>query len=162
MSGLHVNFTDQEASSEARVYTPVPTGWYKATVYEIEDAECGSESKNPGKPYWKLTLKCSQDGEYEGRNFWTNVMLFDGALYSLTQLLKATGYNVSSGDFEVPDPDELIGKEVVVSVARQLDKYAMKDAPPDEPRIFKNEVKGFKAVDGFQTGAAKGKGSLLP
>jgi hypothetical protein len=170
MSGLHVNFTDKEATSEARVFTAVQTGWYLCSVYEIEEAECGPNSKNPGKPFWKLTLSCLQEGDLEGRRFWTNVMLFEGALYSLKQLLQACGYDITPGEFEVPDPDELVGKEVVASIAKVLDTYKMEHEAEDGERFFKNEVKGFKSVDELegkiklagQGAVGGGKGSLLP
>jgi len=161
--GLHVNFTGEEASSEARVLKPAPNGWYHCTVFEIEEKEAGDEAKNPGAPYWAVTLQCIQEGDHYKRRFWDNVMLFNGALYSLAQLMKALGYDIKQEDFEVPDIEEVIGKEVLISVARVRDKYNEKKMGDGEA-IFKNEVKGYKAVDDATLSAIgkTGKTSLLP
>jgi hypothetical protein len=142
--GLRVNFTDKEASSEARDFTPVPAGKYKAVITEDSAwAECGPESKNPGKPYWNLNLLI-EEGPYSGRHIFTNVMLFDGALYSLSQLMKALGYDIESGEFEVPQLEELLTQSVGVQVkiqAKTTDKKSGKEY--DE----RNEVRGFLPAD---------------
>lgn len=173
MAGLQVNFTNDEADSEARVFAPAPTGWYKCSIFDIEEAESTSE-KNPGKPYWKLTLQCTQEGDHFKRRFWGNVMLWDGALYSLAQLMKAVGREIpKDGTFEIPDPEELIGIEILVSVAKQRDTYQMEkpEYDPSEGVIFKNDVKGYKplddaildAISGQSSGKGSGKSkSLLP
>lgn len=147
---LHVNFTDQEASSEARDFTPIPSGWYHVALTDGSIEECGPESKNAGKPYWKVELTV-QDGPYENRKVFSNVMLFDGALYSLSQLLKACGYDVESGTLEVPTIDELIGKtfEIRVKVQAATEKY---DA--------RNDVKGFRVMQ-HASGVSTGS-SMLP
>lgn len=167
MMGLQVNFTNQEAESEARVFTTAPTGWYQCAIFDIEEAECGPESKNPGKPYWKVTLQCTQDDEHNKRRFWGNVMLFSPALYSLAQLMKALGREIpKEGAFEVPDPEEIIGEEVEVSVAKIRDTYQMNkpEYDPSEGTIYKNDVKGYRALGGGASQAAGGgkSNSLLP
>jgi len=169
MAGLQVNFTNQEAESEARVFSPAPTGWYKCSIYDIEERESKSE-KNAGKPYWNVTLQCTQEGEHNKRRFWGSVMLFDGALYSLAQLMVAVGHPIpKEGTFEVPDPESLIGVEILVSVAKVRDTYAMNkpEYDPSEGVIFKNEVKGYKALDDESVQALSKGGqpkskSLLP
>ena len=120
-----------------------------------------------GKPYWAVTLQCTQEDEHNKRRFWGNVMLFDGALYSFGQLMKAVGREIpKEGTFEVPDPDELIGLEILVSVAKARDTYQMNkpEYDPSEGVIFKNEVKGYKALDDATVQALGGKksNSLLP
>lgn len=164
MNDLHVNFTDQEAQSEARVFTPAPPGWYHCTIFDIEDAECGPESKNPGKPFWKITLQCVQDGEHNKRRFWDNIMLFNGALYSLAQLMKALGYDIKAENFVIPDSEDLLGQEILASVARVRDTYQM-NKNGDGEVVFKNEVKGYKELDEkiLNKIAQSGQGSsLLP
>jgi hypothetical protein len=90
-------------------------------------------------------------------------MLFNGALYSLAQLMKATGRDITVEDFEVPDIEEMLGEEILVSVSRIRDKYNEDKVGDGEP-IFKNEVKGYKAVDDATLSAIgkTGKTSLLP
>jgi hypothetical protein len=164
---LKVNFSDEEAGSEARDFEALPTGKYHVTIFDGELKESQSQ-KNPGKPFWSLTLQI-QDGKYEGRRLWANVMLFEGALYSLAQLLKAIGRDDALKSGKVPAIDELLGKDCVVTAAKVLDSYKMekdgidpKTAGPDE-RIYKTEVKGFKAWDGAPVGTmSSGSTSMLP
>jgi len=159
-SKLKLNFSSEEASSEAMDFDPIPTGKYWVKITEVEDRECGPQSKNPGKPYWNVELTV-QDGDYELRKLWANVMLFEGALYSLSQLVKALGYDVNnSKGFTVPDGEELVGKDLIVSVRKQLDVYKM-EQEASEDNIYKNEVKGFKPYSPEAVGGSK-DGSLLP
>ena len=163
MAGLKVNFSEQEAASEGRSFDALPSGEYYCRITDVEDRVCGPESKNPGKPYWNVELTI-QEGPYEDRKLWTNAMLFEGALYSLSQMLKATGREAALQSGEIPDGDEFVTNEVVVVVKKQLDDYAMK-RDDDGEKQWKNEVKGFKAYGGKTAGAAKGKSgkaSILP
>lgn len=173
ISDLRVNFTDEEAGSEARDYEALPTGKYHVSIFDGEVAFSGEQAKHPGKPYWKLTLQI-QDGKYENRRLWANVMLFEGALFSLAQLLKAVGREDALKSGKIPGIDELIGKDVVVTAQRALDEYQMRKngvtdirAAGSDDRLFKTEVKGFKPWDGTPVGAVssnRGSGpeSLLP
>ncbi|SRR6266542_1887698 len=156
---LRVNFSDQEASSEARDYSPMPTGKYHCCITDVEDAECGPNSKNQGKPYWRLEFTI-QDGPYEMRKVWTNCMLFSPALYTLGQLLKATGYaNLQAGEVDVPPGHTFISKHVLVSVVKQRDKY---NDPDGSEGLYKNEVKGISAWDDVLADATVGSTSNLP
>ena len=162
MSGLKVNFSDQEASSEARSFDPLPTGSYYCRITDVEERWCGQESKNPGKPYWNIEFTV-QDGPFEDRRVWTNCMLFEGALYTLAQLLKATGNEKALQTGNIPDGESFVTREVIVNVKKQRDTYAeQRDA--DGEVQWKNEVKGIRAYAGASpTSKAKsGAGSLLP
>jgi hypothetical protein len=167
-SGIRVNFSDQEASSEARDFDALPTGKYHVIITDGSLEEVGESSKNAGKPFWNLELTV-QDGPYEGRLLWTNVMLFDGALYSLSQLMKALDYgDINAGDFEVPELEEIIGKDITVGARKQIDKYQMEKQGVDE-KLYKTEVKNFRKWTGELSdapaptaAAAKKESSLLP
>lgn len=111
MQPLKVNFSTEEASAEARVI--LPTGNYVVNITEGELKEVKPGRKNTGKPYWSLQFVV-QEGQYAGARLFGSIMLFDGALYSLSQLLKALGYQVGTGDFEIPTLDEIMGKTIVI------------------------------------------------
>lgn len=165
MAGLKVNFSDQEASSEVLDFDAIPTGKYYARITDVEDRECGPESKNQGKPYWNIEFTI-QDGKFEDRRVWTNCMLFDGALYTLSQLLKATGHEKAIQTGNIPDGETFISKEVIISVRKMRDKYREDQNGDGEP-VWKNEVKGISKYEGESpsSGASKAKagaGSLLP
>ena len=157
---LKVNFSSEEAASEALSFDPIPTGKYYARITNIETKECGPTSKNAGKPYWAVEFTI-QDGDFENRKVWTNAMLFEGALYTVAQILKATGHNDALQTGVIPDPDDLISKEVTVNVRKQRDSYA-EERDGDGEVQWKNEVKGIAAHGDAKPAAKKGKGSLLP
>lgn len=131
--GLKVNFSQNEASSTAREV--VPSGSYLCNITDVETKQVNPGSQNSGKPYWNLRFTIDE-GPYAGNNIFGNVMLFktdkDGTLSSLAQLLKAIGYEIVEGDMELPEDEELSGKQVVV-VGRKLlagyDKKAGKELP---------------------------------
>lgn len=162
MSGLKVNFSSEEAASEGKSFDPIPKGEYHVKITDVELRECGENSKNPGKPYWALQFTV-QDGQYENSKVWTNCMLFSPALYTLSQLMKALGHNITAGEFELPDSEDLIGRDVVIIVKVQ-GKRKVGDKEYDE----RNDVSGIKPwVEGMTlsatTGGTKKKaGSLLP
>jgi hypothetical protein len=108
---LKVNFSSNEASSEARVIPP--TGEYTVNITDGNIKEVKPGKKNTGKPFWQLTYVI-QEGPYDGVSLMSSIMLFDGALYSFAQLMKALGYDVNAGDFVVPDLQEIIGKTINV------------------------------------------------
>jgi len=148
--GLRVNFSEKEATSEVR--TPVPRGEYHVKITDIELRECGENSKNPGSPYWGIEFTV-QEGVHAERKLWSNCMLFSPALYTFAQLMKALDYNISAGDFLVPDAEDLIGRDVVVRVIIK---------PQDGDYDERNEVKGIKA---WGTASKSGGGktnALLP
>jgi len=163
-SNLRVDFSEKEAASEGRSFEPLPTGKYITCITDWSLETCGPESKNPGKHYWHLELTI-QDGKYEGRKVWTNVMLFSGALYSLAQLCKAMDREDVIQSGIVPNCDEFVSKPMVAIVKKQKDDYAMK-RDGDGVLQFKNEVKGFMPLSaGTGDGAGSvtsGSGSLLP
>lgn len=165
MSGLRVNFSEKEASSEARSAELLPRGDYHVRLTEIEYREV-SQGDNQGKPYWNLEFTI-QSGAYENRRVWTNCMLFEPALYTFAQLMKACGFDVSAGEFEVPEPEELEGREMVAVVAI---KGKSKNKQTGEEYDSRNEVKGIRAYDASTfkqpvasaAGKSSGKSNLLP
>ena len=166
VSNLRVNFSDQEASSEAREFTPVPSGKYPCYITDYELKRSNSV-KNNGKPYWALTLSV-KEGKYEGRKFFANVMLFDGALYSLAQLCKALGgeWEQALNTGNIPHGDGLVGREVTAVVVKKVDTYKIEkgewDESSGEPRPMKNEVAGFKPIEAGAISGGSGSNSLMP
>jgi hypothetical protein len=152
---LHVNFTDEELASEGRSYEPIPGGKYRVVISKIDPKQCGTESKNPGKWYYNIQTKVMDDvpaqEAYKGRYLFTNVMLFDGALYSYVQLCKACGYNPGS---KIRPPADFLEKVIDVSVVKIKDTYAMNQAGDTKTVIYKNEIKGFLAAGATKVGNA--------
>lgn len=160
---FRVNFSNEEADSEARDYEALPSGKYHVTIFDGE-VKRSKSAKNPGKPFWALTLRVAS-GKYENRRLFDNVMLFEGAGYSLAQLMKATGHEDALKTGVIPKLSTLIGEEVTVVVTKNKDEYKMKEADPNDPPIFRNNVRGYKKFDGNILGDApaySAAGSIEP
>lgn len=156
MDGLRVNFSEKEATAANQ--EPLPTGKYLCHITDASIEECGPNSKNPGKQYLKFEFTVDDSNEkYKGRKCWTNAMLFDGALYTISKMLKALGMSVEPGEMIVPLPDWWIGKQLIVGgtkVGETKDKVDPTKTydPKFEPKNF------FPAT----ADAAKKVESLLP
>ena len=164
LENLTVDFSTEEADSEARLFVAIPTGAYHVKVIDCKVERSKSE-KNFGKPYYRMTLVV-QDGKYRDRRLWTNVMLWSGAGYTLAQIMKAMGLRVGQGS-KVPTPEQILGYDFIVLVQKQVDKYKVEKGEWDGegPKPTKNEVKGFKKWDGNVTEKIPGEataGTLLP
>ena len=152
--GLKVNFSQDEAESTAREV--VPTGEYACKIVEIQDREVKPGSLNVGKPYWNIRFVV-QDGPYAGSSLYGNIMLFegkDGTLSTLSQFLKAMGFDVQAGEFELPEIEELVSRDVNVRGT----KYPAGNVKGKElPERF--QIKGYKSAGVV---AKAGSSSLLP
>jgi hypothetical protein len=161
--GFRVNFSDKEASSEGRSAELLPRGNYHVKVTEGSIEYCGPGSKNPGKPYYNL--ECTiQSGPHTGRKLFTNAMLFEGALYTITQIMKSMGISVTAGQMEIPGLNEIIGTDFLVAVVKKP-KQEVGDKVYDE----RNEINSFMKYDPagvtqIAAGGAKKSGatSLMP
>lgn len=155
--GLKVNFSKDEAESKAREV--IPTGEYTCNIAEIELREVKPGSPNVGKPFWNVQFVVDE-GDYAGNRVFANIMLFegkDGTLGQLSQFLKALGYDVTPGEFELPEADDLIGKALNV---RGVKKGAGYDKKAGRDLNERWQVSGYKPA---KTVTAKtGNTSLLP
>jgi hypothetical protein len=157
--GLRVNFSQEEASSEALDLSIMPTGDYVGTITECQLTRSKSV-KNPGKPMYKIAIQIQQ-GKYARRKLWTHVMLWNGALYSLAQLLKALGQPL---DGNVPVADFFIGKQVGIVVGRDSEKPKLDDDgnPTGQMYPAKNNITGFKSPNAILRGVAVHTGNEVP
>lgn len=170
--GIKVNMTTKEGSSAA--LDPLPAGKYLVAVTD-GSLKQSSSAKNPGKPFYNLELTV-QEGTYEGRKIFTNVMCFEGALYSIAQMLKALGVEVTvvgdNASFQVPDHEEneipeldfFMGQIFVVKLSVEKERTV-------EGKTYseRNEVKSWSSSKDWKgPGAAPsannptGKNPLLP
>src|SRR6185503_1735600 len=148
-----VNISSQEAESTS--LDVLPSGKYLCNIVEGSVEEVKPGKKNVGKPYWKLRFVV-QEGKFAGRSIYGTVMLFEGALYSLSQIMKALGYDVTAGDITVPDVEELEGKTIVVR-GQKKPASTDPDTGRDMPERF--EVKGYQPAGVTQK---TGDTSILP
>lgn len=169
--GIRVNMTDKEGKSAG--FEPIPPGKYLVAVTGCELAETGPNSKQAGRPYFKLEYTV-QEGQYENRKIWDNVMLFDGALYSISNMLKAVDVPItldsSSANFQVPGyepnsipgPEWWMGKQFIVrtKMGKETKTADGKTYAPRAEVSSYSSIKGVSAAT-LSTGAPK-KTSQLP
>lgn len=170
--GFRVNMTEEEASTEPRDFTPLPSGKYlvaitDAKVKKVTNPPKPNKTDNRGKPYFAFEFTV-QDGQYAGRKAWTNAMLFDGALYTVVPMLKALGVEFNDTDFQVegfeknviPKGDWWIGQQMVTYI--KLTKGGKKEDGSNYDD--RGEPKAFWPADTWEgaTSSEKGSNSLLP
>lgn len=158
--GRKVNFSQDEAESQAR--TVLPSGEYVVSVFDVETKEVKPGSPNVGKPYWNIRFVV-QDGKYEGNSAFANIMLFStdkpGTLSTLSQFLKALGYEVSAGEFEIPDDEEIQGRTLIIS-GRKFPAGPDRRTGKDLPERF--QISGYKKVADGASPTKSGNQSMLP
>ena len=161
---LRLNMSDEEASSQARSYTVLPSGDYVCNIVNIKPEQVRPESDNAGKDYWNIQFVVDE-GEYAGRSIYANVMLFEGALFAIRQLAGAVfpeDVDLASNKLEVRNPGDYEGKKVIVTGikynAGSSIKRRGKIAGKRDRDVF--EVKGYRSVD--QVNKSTDKPSLLP
>jgi hypothetical protein len=157
-----VNMSEKEANSEARTLSPLPKGEYLVHVDEC-DIEESKSAANRGKPMFAFKFVVDE-GDYEGRACYTRAMLWDGALYTISQMMKAVGLDPKrrgeDGQVRIPPARWWLGKKMVAVVTvkpkmeknPETDKY---DVPVFEDadqkvRTMQNDVGGFKSGDSFK------------
>jgi len=92
-------------------FEPLPEGAYLVSITKCEE-KTGKES---GKLYlsWELTV---QDGVYTGRKVWLNTSLLPEASWKIGDLLTALGESHASNTEMNLEPDDYLGRELVVTV----------------------------------------------
>lgn len=160
--GITINISNEDIKdAEGPDFSLLPTGWYNFEIIDAEQTEYGSHTKNPGKPYDKVSLRII-DGDFAGRRQWVNVPLFlrwsgeknsptnfvqffqsvtdeDGDLVYATEE-DENGKPVLPSEFEVPEAEELITRRVTARVRIKPNTYQGKTED-------RNEVSGFRAYD---------------
>jgi len=159
---VKVNVSDREDSAGS--YQPLPSGNFRCVITDVDPRESQSEA-NPGKPMLYFTMTV-QDGPYAEREMGVNACLWEGALYTIINLLKAIGEyeNCKSADgLDIPDaPEFYLGREL--NVRRGVNRKTKEKNPEDDPASW-IEVRGFSKYE--KTAGADGSvpsksSNLLP
>lgn len=141
LDDLRVNMSKQEA--DAASFEDFVPGKYVVSIFKVEVQRSKSE-KNFGKPMYNITYKV-QVGKYTGAQiFGDYICLWDGALYSYSQLVKALGVSVTTGSNRVLKPQELQGKILTVRLGLGK-KQTVIDKVTGEEKVYepRMQVKGY-------------------
>jgi hypothetical protein len=166
--GIKVNLSDQEAKSGGE-YEPLPSGRYHVCITDVELKHSKSE-KNPGKPMLNFELTI-QEGKFADRMMYSNACCWDGALYTIVNILKGINEFENCGgqnNLDIPTaPEFYIGKELFAR--RGVNPKKKKENPNDDPMSW-IEIRGFSPLKedegssngGSSTSSSKKKDSMLP
>lgn len=169
---LSVNVSKKAA--ESRSFEDLPQGWYHVVIGEVELRFSKSE-KNPDKPMYGFEFEVTDDErnprdndgapKFAGRRLWTNACLWEGAEFTIVNILRALGHSVGEGELRIPDVtddderDELVGQYLMVRngvtkkerAAARLEKRE----PGTEVTAFKSAEEDATPVASTSTAGAK-------
>lgn len=190
MSKLTINLTGQTVQEESAgpSFEALPAGTYKATLYDVEAGEYASEA-NKGRPKYDLEIRITE-GEFAKRVLWTHVPLFlewapkpgkdkgaDAFMFynffgpmagkTPKEFRAEVKELVESGDgqLEIPTPEQLMGKEILVTIDNKKDAWAYnkakEDNPDADPEAFRtNDITAFALPEKGSQGSSAGKFKL--
>jgi len=161
--GLGLNLAGADISGSG--FEALPAGPYHCAVKKVEIKHTTGDSGSlpKGTPYLNVQYSV-KEGEGKNRVFFGKYFMapkeIDGKPYEHKQKMdamlggffKALGYledQITKKGFD-PDPDELIGKELTVTV-KQIRKYGTEP----EDGVMDNEISGIKPLEsGSSSGAS--------
>lgn len=143
--GFKLNLTNEEIKKAESGFTPLPAGIYAATVYDAKEAV-----SKAGNDMYVLDFKITDGPEGIGRKIKSWFTVKADALFSLIALHKAVDFpypdkNTPAGEFEFPDADDYLGKEVNIQIT--LEPYQSVDDDGEEVTLFRNNVKKVLKAD---------------
>lgn len=157
--------TDYE-NAGSKDFSPVPTGWYKASIFSIEVGEVKHGSPNAGKPRLKFQFKIKDGEEYGNRRFFVDINYFEfhseklGKMtlpFELLDLGKALGKSLE--EIKNLDTDEWQGEELDIWVkvvpAREEKNGKWVDSATEKT----NKVRGFRSAVAGDLGRAASSSS---
>jgi len=113
----------------------LPKGTYPVYVFELQE-----KTATTGNEMIKVILKVA-DGEFKGRQIWTNLVFVETALFKIREFLVACGATVPKKTVDI-DFNKCIGKKVKVEVIHRTTKEK-----PDEPFTDVKKFLPFAASD---------------
>lgn len=146
MTNARLSFNLSEEDVKGKSFEPVAEGWYDVVIDNVEEQASKSE-KHSGKPMYVVYFKAVNE-EFNGTQR-TYACLWEGALFTIINIMKSTGFKVEVGKLEIPEADEFIGKELQIKLV--IEDYVNNDGEAAK----RNNVKSFKALGGSKPAAKK-------
>lgn len=154
---IQINVSDK-AAEVRKSFEPLPVGWYVVQISDVT-LRFSTSAANPGKPMYGFEFTVTDDprnpqnadgaSEYLDRRLWTNACLWEGAEFTIVNILRALGHDVQPGNLAVPDVtnpkerDALFGQFLQIrnGVTRKERAAARK-----EKREATTEITDFKSA----------------
>lgn len=195
--GFTLNLKGQTVSEGNSNFAPLAAGNYLVSVFDAEVGEYSPKSNNPGRPNLKVQLRIADGQKGANRRQFETIPLFtrfnrsdkspDGAdaftffgffaaILGIPekefrkQVTEAIANADDDGNVElpIPDPQEILGKELVLNLKVENDAYAynkyvkgVENGEVDDEGLTKddfkrNAVQGFRPASSFKGEAASG------
>jgi len=151
--GHKLNLTNDEIKQAQGGFAALPAGTYGAVIF----ANNFKTSKNSGNPMFEIDFKITGGQAGIGRKIRGWFVLTPKALFKVVELHKALGgadegfpypdKNTPAGEFEFPDENEYLGKEVNIVI--DVEEYPTdEDDENGEPvKATRNTFKYVRAYD---------------
>lgn len=160
MARIALNVDQETFDSANSGFEPLPSGEYRATVFDVKAGEVKS-GDNKGKLRLDVQFKVADgetapDGTKVGnRRVFAGINCFEGksrkdgspvAPFDLIGITKALGG--SADDLADLDTDDWLGEELFISVAQE-EKMTRESNYTESfsPKQYRNVVKGYRSVD---------------
>lgn len=140
--GFKLNLTNDEIKQAQGGFPTLPAGTYGAVIFENVQ-----KKSKAGNEMFEVNYKITEGPAGVGRKIKSWYVLSGKGLFKLVELNKATDFPVPSkgGEFELPDADEYLGKQV--NIVLDVEEYASVDDDNNDVTRTRNVVKTVKPYD---------------
>lgn len=138
--GFKLNLTQDEIkNAQGGGFKPLPAGTYGAIVYDVTEKQ-----SKAGNDMYEIDFKITEGPEGIGRKQRGWFVVSGKALFSVVGLLKALGFDyptkdTPAGEFEFPDGDEFLGKELNLKIDQE--PYETEDEDGKVVTAYRNNIK---------------------
>ena len=118
--GFKLNLTESEIkNAQGGGFKPLPEGTYGAIVFDVTEKQ-----SKAGNDMYEIDFKITEGPEGIGRKIRGWFVVSGKALFSVVGLLKALDFpyptkDTPAGEFEFPDGDEFLGKELNLKIKQE-------------------------------------------
>jgi len=138
--GIKLNLTNDEIKqAQGGRFETLPAGTYGAKIFTATQAV----SKSSKNPMYVIDYKITEGPAGIGRKLRAWYAITPKALFKIVELHKAVDFeypdkNTEAGEFEFPDADEYLGKEVLVKLG--IESYEGEDEDGNDATLTRNTV----------------------
>lgn len=144
--GFKLNLTaDEIKTAQGGGFKALPAGTYGAIVYDVKEKQ-----SKAGNDMYEIDFKITEGPEGIGRKQRGWFVVSGKALFSIVGLLKALDMpypdkNSEPGEFEFPDGDEFLGKELNLKIDQE--PYETENEEGEVVTAYRNSIKRTFAYD---------------
>ena len=138
--GFKLNLTSDEIkNAQGGNFKALPAGTYGAIVFDVTEKQ-----SKAGNDMYEIDFKITEGPEGIGRKIRGWFVVSGKALFSVVGLLKALDFDyptkdTPAGEFEFPDGDEFLGKELNLKIDQE--PYETENEDGEVVTAYRNSIK---------------------